>query len=46
MKHTESGILPDVKTDITPEDYARGTDTILETARRLLAEKANGEAGA
>ena len=45
MKHTESGILPDVKTDITPEDYARGTDTILETARRLLAEKANGEAG-
>lgn len=46
MKHTESGILPDVKTDITPEDYARGTDTILETARRLLAKKANGEAGA
>lgn len=32
---TEFGIAPDVKTDISSEDYRNGIDTILETARRL-----------
>lgn len=35
-RSSESGIDPDVKTDITAEDYARSIDTIIETARRLL----------
>ena len=30
------GIKPDVKADITNEDYARSVDTIIETARSLL----------
>ncbi len=38
MQQTEPGIDPDVKVDITPEDYARATDTIIETARRLLKQ--------
>ena len=37
---TEMGIDPDVKVDITSEDYARSVDTIIETARRLLRERA------
>lgn len=32
---TEFGITPDVKVDISNEDYAKGIDTILETARKL-----------
>lgn len=32
MQHTEMGIDPDVKVDITSEDYQRGVDTILEEA--------------
>lgn len=36
MRLTEFGIDPDVKVDISSEDYRRGVDTILETARRLL----------
>ena len=32
MQQTEMGIDPDVKTDITSEDYQRGVDTILELA--------------
>lgn len=39
MQQTELGIEPDVKVDIAPADYARGIDTIIETARRLLKEK-------
>ena len=39
MKQTELGIDPDVKVDITAEDYARGIDTIIETARKKLKEK-------
>ncbi len=39
---TEMGIDPDVKVDITSEDYARSVDTIIETARRLLRERAAG----
>lgn len=31
----DSGIDPDVKVDISEEDYARSVDTIIETARRL-----------
>lgn len=30
----ESGVAPDIKVDITSEDYNRGIDTILETARK------------
>lgn len=33
---TEQGIAPDVKVDISSEDYARSVDTIIETARTLL----------
>lgn len=33
MKCTEEGIDPDVKVDISAEDYARGVDTIIEAAR-------------
>lgn len=36
MNHTEHGIEPDVRADITTADYARSVDTIIETARRLL----------
>lgn len=36
MRLTETGIDPDIKTDIAPEDYARSIDTIIETARRTL----------
>ena len=37
MQCTEMGIEPDVKVDITTEDYARSIDTIIETARALLS---------
>ena len=43
MNVTEEGIEPDVKVDISREDYARDVDTIIETARRLL--RAEGERG-
>ena len=36
---TEMGIDPDVKVDITSEDYQRSVDTIIETARQLLRTK-------
>lgn len=39
MQSTEMGIDPDVKVDIASEDYAKGVDTIIETARECL----NGE---
>lgn len=35
MKSTESGIAPDVKVDITSDDFQKGIDTILETARNI-----------
>ena len=38
MQHTEFGIEPDIKVDITDEDRKRGFDTIIETARALLAQ--------
>lgn len=33
---TEHGIDPDYKVDLTDEDFARGIDTIIETARKKL----------
>ena len=39
MECTEMGIDPDIKVDITSEDYARSVDTIIEKAREILHEK-------
>ena len=36
---TEAGIQPDVRTDITSDDYQRGIDTIIEEARTILHPK-------
>ena len=36
MQHLEFGINPDVKVDITSEDYNRNVDTIIETARDII----------
>ena len=44
MVCTESGIDPDVKVDITSEDYANGRDTIIETALALLHEMTDKDA--
>jgi hypothetical protein len=35
-QHTELGIDPDVKVDITSDDFQRTIDTIIEAARALL----------
>lgn len=35
---TESGIEPDIKASISDEDFAKGLDTIIETARELLKQ--------
>ena len=37
MKHTEFGIEPDIKVGMTDDDRLQGLDTIIETARALLA---------
>ena len=39
MNCTEMGIDPDVKVDISSEDYTRSIDTIIETARELIHHK-------
>ncbi|MBO5250577.1 MAG: S41 family peptidase [Bacteroidaceae bacterium] len=39
MEHIEFGIEPDIKVDITSEDYQKGIDTIIETARESLKAK-------
>ena len=39
MKHIEFGIEPDIKVNITSDDYQKGIDTIIETARKTLKEK-------
>ena len=39
MNHTEFGVNPDVRVDISAEDFSRSVDTIIETARTLLREK-------
>lgn len=36
---TETGIEPDVKVNITSDDYQRGIDTIIETAIKILKAK-------
>lgn len=36
QQHTELGIEPDLKVNISADDYARSVDTILETARTHL----------
>ena len=36
---TEEGIDPDIKVDITSDDYQKGIDTIIETARKVLKSK-------
>lgn len=35
-KHTEFGIEPDVKVDITAEDWQNGRDTMIEQAKQLI----------
>ena len=40
MNHLEFGIDPDVQVDMSADDMQRGKDTIIETARRILNEKA------
>lgn len=40
MNHLEFGIDPDVQVDMSADDMRRGKDTIIETARRILNEKA------
>ena len=37
---TEQGIAPDIRQDITSEDYQRGKDTMIERARELLRNAA------
>ena len=44
MQCTEAGIDPDLKVDITDEDYRRGVDTILEEARSALSAQAGARA--
>lgn len=41
MALTEEGIAPDVKVDITSDDYRRDIDTIIETARRIILSAGN-----
>lgn len=36
--HTEFGIEPDVKVDITSEDWNNGRDTMIESAKQLIFE--------
>jgi hypothetical protein len=38
QRAAEDGIEPDVRVDLTDADFARGEDTIIETARKLLAQ--------
>lgn len=39
MQDTEAGIDPDIKENITTEDYRRGIDTIIETAIKVANTK-------
>ncbi|MGN1354156.1 MAG: S41 family peptidase [Alloprevotella sp.] len=41
MALTEEGIAPDVKVDITSDDYRRDIDTIIETARLIILSADN-----
>ncbi len=42
-KCTEEGIDPDIKMNITSEDYRNGRDTFIEEARRVLRRQADGK---
>ena len=35
-RHTEFGIEPDVRTDITTKDWNSGRDTMIEKAKELI----------
>ena len=37
-RHTEFGIAPDIKVDITSKDWEKGRDTIIERAKELIFE--------
>ena len=37
-QQTEFGIAPDYQVGLTTEDFVKGRDTIIEFARKLLAE--------
>ena len=39
MNHTEFGIEPDIKVDMSSEDMHKGIDTIIETARKYLKKE-------
>lgn len=39
MNHTEFGIDPDIKVDMSSEDMHKGIDTIIETARKYLKKE-------
>ena len=39
MTLTEEGIDPDIRQDLLDDDLQRGTDTLIEAARRLLRAK-------
>lgn len=41
MQHLEFGIDPDIKVNITSQDYSRGIDTIIETAITFLNQNKN-----
>ena len=43
MHLTEAGIDPDIRCDITSDDYRSGRDTMLERARQLLRAAASGQ---
>ena len=36
LKHTEFGIDPDIRVDITSEDWDKGRDTMIEKAKELI----------
>ncbi|MBQ5705225.1 MAG: peptidase S41, partial [Bacteroidaceae bacterium] len=40
---TEFGIEPDVRVDITSEDWDRGVDTIIEEAIKIAKEQTDGK---
>jgi C-terminal processing protease CtpA/Prc len=43
MEQIEFGIEPDIKVDISSEDYQRGIDTLIERARAVLYESTASE---
>ncbi len=40
-QHTEFGIAPDIKVDITSDDWEKGRDTIIERAKTLIFDYYN-----